>query len=137
MVKWRFRPDGKWLAYSHCARRFVCDIYLQELDADYKTVQLPRQVTRQGLDIAGISWAADSLVYGGSMDWGMRYHLWRVDPGGKSEPERLELAGVYANYPAVSGTANRLAYLRCAPQPQYLALPAGKPACFLYCIHRE
>ncbi len=105
-------PDGRRLAYAGCTRASSCDLYMMELDSAYAPRVEPRRITQQQLIIKGIAWAGDSLVYSGSLCWGMLEYLWRVKADGVSTPERLDIAGVYALTPAVSQGSNRLAFCR-------------------------
>jgi dipeptidyl aminopeptidase/acylaminoacyl peptidase len=88
-------------------------LYSQELDSNYTPQGGPRRITRQNLlgPFRGVTWIGKSLVYSGQLCWGMLY-LWRVKADGVSEPERLEMAGVAAMFPAFSPVENRLAFMR-------------------------
>lgn len=105
-------PDGRRLAYAGCTSDFSCDLFVQHLDASYAPQGHPRRITRQDLSIVRIAWANDSLVYSGSLCWGMLHYLWRVRSNGAGEPERMEIAGAHALYPTFSESTNRLAFSR-------------------------
>ena len=105
-------PDGRQLAYSGCTRVYACDLFVQGLDSYYAPKGQPRRITHQQLSIMGVSWIGDSLVYSGSLSWGMLHYLWRVRADGASAPERLDIAGVYTMSPTVSRLGNRLAFSR-------------------------
>jgi Tol biopolymer transport system component/DNA-binding winged helix-turn-helix (wHTH) protein len=105
-------PDGRWLAYASCTRLYSCDLFVQGLDASYAPRGKPRQITRQQLSILGIAWANDSLVYSGSRSWNLLHYLWRVKLEGKRDPERLEVAGFHARFPAFSPQSRRVVFSR-------------------------
>jgi Tol biopolymer transport system component len=109
-----FSPNGRMLAYSSCTSRFPCDVFLQQLDSKYLPVGGPRRMTRQGVLITGLAWSHDgeSLIYSGSLSWGVTFHLWREDASGRQPPERLDLAGFRAMYPAIAPVGGRLAFSR-------------------------
>ena len=107
-----FSPDGRKIAYGGCNVRFACDVFMQELDANYAPRNTPRQLTNQAVSIDGITWADDSIVYTGAQSWGMLPFLYQVKANGEAPPERIELAGVKAMTPAYSPSTNRLAFSR-------------------------
>jgi serine/threonine protein kinase/Tol biopolymer transport system component len=97
------------LAYALC-QGFSCDMHVIELGADYRPKGPARQLTKQHSNAAGIAWTSDgrALVYG-SGALALTY-LWRIPLAG-GEPERLEVAGDHAVFPAVSKNGN-LAYTK-------------------------
>jgi Tol biopolymer transport system component/DNA-binding winged helix-turn-helix (wHTH) protein len=109
-----FSPNGRLLAYSSCASVWSCDLFLQQLDSSYLPVGDLRRITRQGVHIKGLAWSRDgaSLIYSGSLSWGMTPRLWRVGISGRQPPERLDLAGVMAWYPTAAPAGDRLAFSR-------------------------
>jgi Tol biopolymer transport system component/DNA-binding winged helix-turn-helix (wHTH) protein len=111
-----FSPDGRLLAYASCASRWSCDVLVQQVDSGCVPVGGPRRITKQGIYINGIAWSRDgqSLIYSGSVSWGLTPRLWRVEVSGRKEPERLDLAGFRAWNPAVAPAGNRLAFSRGA-----------------------
>lgn len=102
--------DGRRLAFTRCRVRFSCDIFVQELDASYGPTGTPRQLTRQQINIEGITWAGDTIVYAGSLAWGIMYHLWQVKSDGGEGPERIEYGNVNSLSPSYSAAANRLVF---------------------------
>jgi Tol biopolymer transport system component len=109
-----FSPDGKRMAYAACDTRETspCDVHVIDLDAELVPTGAPRRLTRQGLySIIRIAWTPDGrwLLYD-SEAGPETFYLWRVAAEGSIAPERIEIAGVGAWLPAVSG--DRLAYTR-------------------------
>jgi Tol biopolymer transport system component/DNA-binding winged helix-turn-helix (wHTH) protein len=102
--------DGRRLVYGSCTRNFACDLFVQELDSTYAPRGKPHQITRQQLNFRGIAWANDSLVYSGSLSWGVLHYLWRVKVDGERDPERLDIAGVHASFPAFSPHRRQLVF---------------------------
>jgi serine/threonine protein kinase len=129
-----FSPNGSLLAYAGCTSPWSCDIFVQQLDADYSPRENPRRITQQGLFIDGLAWSRDgrSLVYSGSFSWGVMPRLWRVDSSGKQQPERFELAGFQALNPSIAAAGNRLAFARRALDMDiWRYQPGGIPTPFL------
>ena len=73
-----------------------------------------------------IAWLPDgrSLVYDTLLGPGVSY-LWRVAIDGSRPPERLEVAGMGARWPAISG--NRLAFARYGADQDIVRLTPGRP----------
>jgi Tol biopolymer transport system component len=122
-------PDGRRLAYAACTRGPAqrCDVYVVELGPDLVPTGPPRQITRQALFwIPNATWLPDgrSLVYETLLGPGLSY-LWRVDIDGSRPPERLEVAGGGARWPAISG--NRLAFTRFRAHQDIVRLNPGRP----------
>jgi Tol biopolymer transport system component len=105
-----FSPDGTVLAYAMCVIDSVCDVHAVSLGPRLETRGPPRRLTHQRAGIQGMTWAADgrSLIYSSRLDG---QHLWRVALSG-AEPERLEIAGTPAVYPAVARAGEKLAFIR-------------------------
>ena len=105
-------PDGSVLGYALCrGTGFTCDLHVIELTPELTSKGSPRRLTEQNSQARGIAWTPDgrSLIYGiGAI---ARSYLWRVPLVG-AEPERLELAGDHAQFPAVSRQGGKLAYTR-------------------------
>ena len=90
---------------------FSCDLHVIELTPELTSKGPPRRLTEQNSRATGIAWTPDgrSLIYGiGAI---ARSYLWRVPLVG-GQPERLELAGDHAQFPAVSSQGGKLAYTR-------------------------
>lgn len=129
-----FSPDGRRLAYASCASGAFaplgaftpCDVFVMDLDADFRPAAPPRRLTRHDLVVLGLAWTGDgrSLVYGGS-----RYdlsYLWRVDVDGRRPAERIELARQGLS-PAIVPGQNRLAFALSGADIDIHAFAAGRP----------
>jgi Tol biopolymer transport system component len=106
-----FSPDGHRLAYVGCSFRYSCDVYVLELGNHGAPGGHPRQVTRQGMEMYGLTWSRDgrSLVYSAAHTL-MTPYLWRTGSDGRGTPQRVEIAGPMAFAPSASPTAERLLY---------------------------
>ena len=124
-----FSPGGRYLAYASCTTVQSCDVHLLELGPGYEPTSQPRRVTHQTAFMEGIAWAWDqrSLVYAASVESQTYPYLWRAFLPSSASPERLELAGPQANYPAISPVANRLAFSRRVVDEDIWKLEAGAP----------
>ena len=109
-----FAPDGHGLAYADCTSRYSCDVYVQELGSGYLGQGSPRQITRQGVAIPGLTWSRDggSLIYSASHSAATLPYLWRTGIDGRQPPQRLEVAGPMAVAPSASPTASRVVFSR-------------------------
>jgi serine/threonine protein kinase/Tol biopolymer transport system component len=109
-----FAPDGHRLAYAGCTAQFSCDVYVQELGSSYSPQGSPRQITRQGVAILGLTWSrdGDSLMYSASHSAAGLPYLWRTGIDSRQPPQRLEIAGPMAYCPSASPTASRLVFYR-------------------------
>ena len=114
-----FSHDGHRLAYVGCKGQFDCDLYIQELDSGDSPHGSPRQVTRQGVFITGITWHRDgeSLIYSASHSVNNIYYLWQTGIDGRQPPLRLDIAGPRASGPTASPTTNRLVFSRGLSDP--------------------
>ncbi|MFI5006602.1 MAG: protein kinase [Solirubrobacterales bacterium] len=127
-----FSPDGRRLAYASCAGGIYppCEVYVVDLGADFR----PRGPARQRLTrkapypISGLAWTRDgrSLVY--STAYALDFYLWRVGAEGDSPPERVELAGRGAYYPATVASKGRLAFAQSLRNTDIYRFGAGRPA---------
>ena len=107
-----FSPDGEMLAFGNCSNVWMCDLHVQNLDAEVRPDGPLRRITRQNVYLDGVTWALDgrSLIYSASQSVGMHRYLWRVPVDGSKQPERIELAGVHAYRPVAARVANRMVY---------------------------
>jgi Tol biopolymer transport system component/DNA-binding winged helix-turn-helix (wHTH) protein len=131
-----FAPDGRSLAFASCTGAAGvpgCSLQVAVWQAGLVPAGKPRQITQPSGTIVGVAWTPDgsSLIYALSMD-AIRKHLWRVDIRNGKEPERLEVAGGGARYPAIDFKAGRLAFERSYETDNIWRLErGGKPAPFL------
>jgi serine/threonine protein kinase len=109
-----FAPDGHRLAYAGCTSQYSCDVDVQELGSGYLGQGSPRQITRQGVAILGLTWSrdGDSLIYSASHSAAGLPYLWRTGIDSRQPPQRLEIAGPMAYCPSASPTASRLVFYR-------------------------
>jgi len=136
-------PGGRSLAFAACmgpqggGQR--CSLQVADFEAGLVPSGAPRQITEQSWYIFGPAWMPDgsSLIYSGSIMEGSQY-LWRVNVRNGKEPERLELAGADAWYPAIDLKAARLAFSRRLNHENIWRLErGGKPAPFLASSARD
>jgi Tol biopolymer transport system component len=121
-------PDGRLLAFAACVAD-SCDMQVIELGPDFAPRSSPRRLTRQGFSIGNAAWVPDgrSLVYDTELGpFTDVYHLWRVAIDGSRAPERLQVAGMGARWPALSG--NRLAFTRLRAEQDIVRLTPGRPS---------
>ena len=107
-----FSPDGRSLAFSGCASRYSCDVYLQPLRPDGSPDGAPRQIAGAGMGIYSLAWSRDgkSLIYPGMQNFGTLSYLWRAGSDGRQSPQRIEIAGPRASSPSASPVADRLVF---------------------------
>jgi eukaryotic-like serine/threonine-protein kinase len=105
-----FSPDGRHLAYAACVSFFSCRIEIQALGADMVPEGAARPLTRKAIWLSGLAWTRDgqSVIYSDTVN----RRLWSVSIGGSQAPERIEVAGFMAVWPAVSMSQDRLAFER-------------------------
>jgi Tol biopolymer transport system component/DNA-binding winged helix-turn-helix (wHTH) protein len=131
-----FAPDGRSLAFASCtgsAAAPSCSLQVAELQAGPVAAGKPRQITKSSGIIRGIAWAPDgsSLIYAVELSE-PRAYLWRVHVRNGKAPERLELAGGDAFYPAIDQKTGRLAFSRRLYHADIWRLErGGKPTPFL------
>jgi Tol biopolymer transport system component len=89
-------------------------VFVQDLSPAYVPRGSARRITSRNVAISGLTWSRDgrSLIYSGSGLAGLLAYLWRVGIDGGRPPQRLEIAGPNAYYPAVSTAGNRLVFSR-------------------------
>jgi len=104
--------DGRLLAYAACAGAYSCDVYVQQLDSRYIPQGGPRRITRQGIFVSDLVWSRDgeSVIYDGSLSAGTLRYVWRVAIHDEHPPQRIEIAGPSATFPAIAPTGNRLVF---------------------------
>jgi Tol biopolymer transport system component/DNA-binding winged helix-turn-helix (wHTH) protein len=130
-----FAPDGRSLVFASCTGAQDtpnCSLQVAELQAGLVPAGKPRQITKPSGAIYGVAWMPDgsSLIY--SVELVSSAYLWRVDVSKGKAPERVELAGADAYYPAIDFKAGRLAFSRRLSHANLWRLErGGKPAPFL------
>jgi len=131
-----FAPDGRSLAFACCTGTqdgSRCSLQVAAIQARLVPSGKPRQITEQSWLIFGLAWMPDgsSLLYaGGIME--PSPHLWRVNVRDGREPEREDLAGDGARYPAIDFKTGRLAFSRTLTHENIWRLESGgRPAPFL------
>ncbi len=111
-----FSPDGRSLAYISCPHPLssACDVHLLDLTRDFSAKGPPRRLTHQRSYMMGLAWAPDnrSVVYSAARCPTGLTALWRVQTNGSAPPERLDVAGLGAQFPTISSANGRLAYVR-------------------------
>jgi eukaryotic-like serine/threonine-protein kinase len=103
-----FAPDGRRVAYVSC--KGTIDVI--DLDTGLTPTGSPRMLTTHAVPfVVGMIWSPDgsSVIYG-AFDAG-GFWLWRLRVNGGT-PERIEVAGDKATWPAVAPSRNRLAFSR-------------------------
>ncbi len=109
-----FSADGRRLAYVSCTPSgFACDVYVINLDAEYRPMGRSRQLTSEAVLTRGLCWSRDDrfVIYARQGIPGVIY-LSRVAATGDAVPERIEVAGLGAVEPSVARTRDRLAFTR-------------------------
>jgi Tol biopolymer transport system component len=109
-----FSPDGRLLAYAGCTGVYSCNLYVEDLTPAYVPRGSARRITSQNVAISGLTWSRDgrSLIYSSTGLVGLLAYLWRVGIDRGLPPQRLEIAGPNAYYPAVSPADSRLVFSR-------------------------
>jgi Tol biopolymer transport system component/DNA-binding winged helix-turn-helix (wHTH) protein len=110
-VEPRFSPDGRRLSFIRVIHRSVQALMVAQ--ADGSSV---RQVTANGMQVAGQDWTSDgqSLVFSGNQIG--EFRLWRVAAGKTGAAPVLDPAGIYADAPI------QIAIARAAPVLLYSVL---------------
>jgi len=106
-------PDGRWLAYLEGEQLWnYGEVLVVPLGPDCSPQGAPRQVTRLGLAVLGLAWSRDSasVLFGSAFAMDSPRHLRRAWLDPKRPPERIDIAGDHAAFPAVAPAGNRLAY---------------------------
>lgn len=141
-----FSPDGRSLAFASCgggdgsgnAVGARCQLQIVPLGAELLPRGEARTILADAGQIRGLAWMPDggSLVVSGfSLP---HYYAWRVSASKAAEPERIEMAGVDAIWPAISGVGGRLSVARSILQADVWKFErGGKPVPFLSSTVRE
>jgi serine/threonine protein kinase/Tol biopolymer transport system component len=110
-----FSPDGRWLAYAEGTQLWnYGEVFIMPLGSDGLPRGAPRQVTRLGLTVVGLTWSRDSasVLFGAGFTLDTPRYLWRAWLDPKRQPERLDIGGDRAAFPAVALAGDRLAFSR-------------------------
>ncbi len=124
-----FAPDGRSMAVVFCSEGAgvsrKCQIQIVPLSADLLPQGEPRTILPDCKLLRGVAWMPDgqSLIIGG-FDL-PHYYLWRVSAYKQTPPERIELAGADAIWPAISHNNGRLAFARSILQADIYRLERG------------
>jgi serine/threonine protein kinase len=120
-------PTAGVLGYALCHQAFSCDLHVIELTPELTSKGPPQRLTEHNSMAFGIAWTPDgrSLIYGSGAGIAGSY-LWRVPLVG-GQPERLELAGDRAVFPAVSSRSGEFAYTRLSTDADIWKFEANGP----------
>jgi eukaryotic-like serine/threonine-protein kinase len=101
-------PDGRRLAYACCPGMYSCQVDVVELGPDDRPKGAARRLTRRVIWPLGLAWTRDGahVVFADQLS----QRLWRVGLQGDHPPERIEIAGFGAYWPAIAASRNRLAF---------------------------
>ena len=107
-------PGARVLAFAACSGSITganCGIEVDALNSDGLPSGEQRRITEGAFKILGLTWTLDAsaLIYSSQKNNDLA--LWRVDVQ-NPKPERLEIAGVGASYPAIDVRSGRLAFSR-------------------------
>jgi eukaryotic-like serine/threonine-protein kinase len=107
-----FSPDGHYLAYSLNGASWYGDIYVVGLKPDFSPDGQPRRLTPVAGRFSRIAWTPDSqlIVYGADYHVDSGVYIYRISIAQAGKAERVELAGVGADNPAISLSGRRMAY---------------------------
>ena len=125
-------PTASHLGYVLCVGPGNCDVYLAELATDLTIKGAPRRLTELGSNARGLAWMPDgrTLIHATGAGVSTTF-MWRVSIAGGA-PQRLELAGDHAAYPAVARQGDMMAYARLATEADiWRFAPTGQPENFL------
>ncbi len=128
-----FSPEGRRLAYASCGGGIFppCEVSVLDLGVDFRPQASPRRrfMGKARWTISGLAWTRDgrSLVFSTHYG-GVDHYLWRLGAEGVSPPERVELAGRGAFYPATVASTDRLVFTRDLWNEDIYRFEAGRPA---------
>jgi len=110
-----FSPDGRTLAFVRLRGAWGSlnsgvdgDVYVQDIAGDAPATTVPRRLTFDNVEVAGLDWAADgrSIVFSSSRSGNLR--LWRI--GLEISASQPVAPGDNAVFPSISRKGGRLAY---------------------------
>lgn len=120
-----FSPDGRSLAVALCIGPNQCQIQLVPLSKELLPEGKPKTILPPRGQIRGMDWMPDGnslIVAGFSLP---HFYSWRVSTRNSTEPERIEIAGADAIWPAISRRGNRFAFARNILQADLWRLDLG------------
>jgi Tol biopolymer transport system component/DNA-binding winged helix-turn-helix (wHTH) protein len=140
-----FSPDGRSLAFAACKGSDLepgCTLNVAGVERESILSDRIRQVAAPTAMNIGLAWTPDasSLIFSTLKPGGTRAYLWRIGVAAGSRPERLDLAGPAAFYPAVDPTGRRLVYSQdttLADSEIFRVQPGGKPSLLLTSSARD
>jgi serine/threonine protein kinase/Tol biopolymer transport system component len=131
-----FSPDGRRLAYVSCLdhRNPIppCTVHVADIDPDLRPRAPARALPRQDAGmILGLAWARDggALLYGSG---GAAGDLWRVRADGSEPPQRIELTGRRAVFPATNISTDRVLFTHSLVDRDVYRLEAGRPPTMVF-----
>lgn len=134
-------PDGRRLAVVECVTppggQLDCLLKVHALAPDLQPTGKPLTILSDATQLRGIAWAPDgeSLIVAGFRL--PRYYCWRVAVRENARPERIELAGVDAIWPAFH-PSGRLAFSHSILQADLWRYDlGGRPVPFLSSTARD
>ena len=108
-------PDARRVAYASCEEpvlRRSCHVEIVEVDAA-QPQRAPRRLTPHLLEsVSGLTWSRDGRFIIYSAEDASPHYLWRVEVSGSHVPERIDIAGPNAVFPALSLAGDRLGFSR-------------------------
>jgi len=109
-----FSPVGRQLAYLQCTGTLSCDVYVTDLSPAYLPQGRARRITTQSMPMLSLAWDREgkSLIYSGSPFSRATPYLWRARADGRGTPQRLDIAGPFADAPSVAPVGARLVFQR-------------------------
>lgn len=120
-----FSPDGRSLAVALCKGPNECQIQLVPLSPELLPEGEPKTILPPRGQFRGIAWMPDGnslIVAGFSLP---HFYSWRVSTKKPAEPERIEMAGADAIWPAISRRGSRFAFARNIVQADLWRLELG------------
>jgi Tol biopolymer transport system component/DNA-binding winged helix-turn-helix (wHTH) protein len=108
-------PDAGRIAYASCEEpvlRRSCHVEIVEVDAA-QPQRAARRLTPHLLEsVSGLTWSRDGRFVIYSAEDASPHYLWRVEVSGSQVPERIDIAGPNAVFPALSLVGDRLGFSR-------------------------
>lgn len=123
-----FRPTGRDVLFTRCAKLFDCGLYIQELSKDYRPVAKPLILKEESGSIAGAAWttSGEEVVYALSDNAGLNHRLKKIRVSNKASTEQLTYAGEHLLFPAIARIGSRLADTQDLSDLDILQVEIGK-----------